>query len=119
MTMGTSAPPTGSTNITPTISATRPSRTSSHGDTMLSRASTTTPTASPTAISEAAAMATGPPGKTTGRVVISSCSLAKVTQEPENEIAPTNTVKAPAAAAMYVEVVAATCTSPPPAYAKK
>ncbi|MCY1457280.1 hypothetical protein D9M71_745650 [compost metagenome] len=38
-------------------------------------------------------MSTGRPGKSTGRVVISSCSLAKVIAEPAKEIAPTTSVK--------------------------
>ena len=37
----------------------------------------------------------GPPGNVTDRVVISSCSLANVTQDPENDTVPTSTVKAP------------------------
>ena len=40
---------------------------------------------------------TGRPGKTTGREVISSCSLAKVTTDPENDTAPTRIVNAVAA----------------------
>jgi hypothetical protein len=44
----------------------------------------------------------------TGRVVISSCSLANVTIEPENEIAPTRIVNAVAIAA----TVSPSCTSP-------
>ncbi len=39
-----------------------------------------------------------PPGKVTGRPVMSSCSLAKVMHEPANETQPTSTVNAPAAA---------------------
>ena len=42
---------------------------------------------------------TGRPGKTTGRVVMSSCSLANVTDEPVNETAPTSSVNAIAASA--------------------
>ena len=37
-------------------------------------------------------MMIGSPANTTGRVVMSSCSFAKVTSEPENEIAPTSSV---------------------------
>ena len=71
-----------------------------------SRASTTTPTASATAPARLPPKTYWPPGNVTARVVISSCSLANVTQDPENDTAPTSTVKAPAAAAMYVEPVA-------------
>src|SRR4029078_4278601 len=91
MTMGTSAPPTGSTNSTPTASASTASSTSSHRWTRLSCASTTTLTATPTAATVVLAISSGPPGKTTGRVVINSCSLAKVMTEPANDNAPTNT----------------------------
>ena len=41
--------------------------------------------------------ATGSPGNITGRVVISSCSLANVTSDPEKLTAPTRTVNAVAA----------------------
>ena len=41
--------------------------------------------------------AIGRPGNTTGREVISSWSLAKVTTDPENETDPTTIVKAVAA----------------------
>ena len=40
-------------------------------------------------------------------MVISSCSLANVTQDPENETAPTSTVNAPAAAATDADPVLA------------
>ena len=49
-----------------------------------------TATDAATAASSDAPMSTGRPGNTTGRVVMSSCSFAKVTNEPENEIAPTS-----------------------------
>ena len=47
--------------------------------------SPTTGTASPSDPRSASPKTTGSPGKTTGREVISSCSLAKVTAEPEND----------------------------------
>ena len=43
-------------------------------------------------------MTTGWPGKTIGRVGMSSWSLANVMHDPENETAPTSTVKATARA---------------------
>ena len=54
---------------------------------------------SPTASADGAPAAPPPnsdrqPGKTTGRVVISSCSLAKVTSEPAKETEPTRIVNA-------------------------
>ena len=49
---------------------------------------------------------TGRPGKTTGREVISSCSLAKVTTEPAKETAPTAIVNAVAASLNQPDVAA-------------
>ena len=88
MTIGTSAPPTGSTSSTP---AARPSTSSSTASG--SEPVRTTATAAPTAASSTAAITTGSPGNTTGRVVISSCSLANVTPEPAKDTAPTRRVK--------------------------
>src|SRR6478672_10215247 len=92
MTMGTSAPPTGSTRSTPSSSPTSASTTPIH---------TAGPVTVSTENTRAAAIespnATGRPGKTTGREVISSWSLAKVTREPANEIDPTAIVNAVAA----------------------
>ena len=50
----------------------------------------------PDGTDERPAKSTGVPGKTTGRVVMSSCSLRKVTTEPENETEPTRSVNSEA-----------------------
>ncbi len=57
----------------------------------------TSMTASTTAPSSAAPNTTARPGKTTGREVIRSWSLAKVTSEPAKETEPTTIVNAVAA----------------------
>ena len=89
MTIGTSAPPTGSTSSTPTSRPTSASTTPTHivGSLICSPASTTEPI-------RAAPNTTGRPGKTTGREVISSWSLAKVITEPAKETEPTRIVNA-------------------------
>ena len=87
ITIGTSAPPTGSTKRTPNRSE-RPARTRSG---VVPPLEITQPEV-PRAPANVAAITKRPPGKTTGRVVISSCNFKKVTIEPENETLPTNTV---------------------------
>ncbi len=87
ITIGTSAPPTGSTSSTPATRPSASSTTASHPAPVK-----TTETAAPIAASSTRPMIAGSPGNTTGRVVMSSCSFAKVTSEPENEIAPTSSV---------------------------
>src|SRR5438128_1190469 len=100
MTIGTSAPPTGRTNSTPTTMETSASRPSTKPPEWPVAVTTTAPTARPTAASSETPKTYWPPGKVTGRVVISSCSFAYVITEPENETVPTSTVNAPAAAAI-------------------
>src|SRR3954451_13872738 len=92
ITMGTSAPPTGSTNSTPSTSATSASATR----TPIEREGTTV-TARATAAAAVAIEIQRPNGTTTGRVVISSCSLRNVTTDPLNETQPRSTVNALAA----------------------
>ena len=92
MTMGTSAPPTGSTRRTPSSSPTRPRTTP-----IPVLGPVTVKTESPTAATNESANTTGSPGKTTGREVISSWSLAKVTSDPANDTDPTRMVNAVAA----------------------
>ena len=90
MTIGTSAPPTGSTSSTP---ATRPSTSStSTRDERVPVATTKPPLAR--APASTSPMTIGWPGNVIGRVGISSCSFANVMHEPENETAPTSTVNA-------------------------
>ena len=88
ITIGTSAPPTGSTNKIPRTSE---SPSSNHNKVFVgfktrSTAVAIVPTATPIVIKR-------PSGITTGRDVINSWSLAKVNNEPVNETEPTTTVK--------------------------
>jgi hypothetical protein len=107
MTIGTSAPPTGSTNSTPTVKLINANATVTQAG---APNGNHTPPAT-VAISRAANMA-GRPGKTKGRPVISSCSRAKATMEPENATAPTSTVKpATASCAFPVDESAANSSS--------
>ena len=79
MTIGTSAPPTGSTSSTPSSS---PTSAEHDADPHRRRRTTSTHRRARARRAARRRTATGRPGKTTGRVVISSCSLAKVTSEP-------------------------------------
>ncbi len=88
MTIGTSAPPTGNTKSTPKRRAS-PAITAS--DVLPNE--WITHSAEPRVPRRVAAMTKRPPGNTTGRVVIISCNLRKVTIDPENETHPTITVK--------------------------
>ena len=87
ITIGTSAPPTGSTNKIPKASE-RPASTSSG----VVPSDVTTQPAHPSVARRVPAITNLPPAKTTGRVVINSCSFRKVTIDPENEVEPTMTV---------------------------
>ena len=88
ITIGTSAPPTGSTKSTPKRSESAPKVSSG---VVPSAVTTHTETAS-TAM-RLAAITKRPPGNTTGRVVINSCNFKKVMMEPLKEMQPTTTVK--------------------------
>ena len=87
MTMGTSAPPTGSTNSTPKASASTANATTTPVERVGSTATAATP--EPTATPKDTQR---PAGITTGRVVISSCSFRYVTTEPLRLTQPTSTV---------------------------
>ena len=87
ITIGTSAPPTGSTNKIPNSSE-RPARINS--GVVPSELTTQPPT--PITDTRVAAIIKRPAGKITGRVVINSCSFIKVMIEPLNETQPTITV---------------------------
>ena len=97
MTIGTSAPPTGSTSSTPTSS---PSS-AEHDAEPHRRARSTIRTESTIAATKPPPKRTGRPGKITGREVISSWSLAKVTTEPAKETEPTRIVNAVATSANF------------------
>ena len=88
ITIGTSAPPTGRTKSTPKSSE-RPASISSG----LVPSSATTQTDTANTPAKLAAIRKRPPGNTTGRVVMSSCNLRKVTIEPLKETHPMITVK--------------------------
>src|SRR5436305_12076680 len=88
MTIGTSAPPTGRTNRTP-----RPSETSIRATSRPVEGTGTPVMAIATAARKTPEEIQRPAGRTTGRVVISSWSLAKVTIEPAKETEPTRIVK--------------------------
>jgi hypothetical protein len=92
ITIGTSAPPTGSTSSSPISRPRTPSAMPIHIAGPVTVSTPNTIAAMPDA-----AKTSGRPGKTTGREVISSCSLAKVTIEPAKETAPTRIVNAVAA----------------------
>ena len=80
MTIGTSAPPTGSTNSTPTRERHQAEQHQQpRATTSPSRRRRTTPTAEADGDGDEPPKSHRPPGKTTGRLVISSCSLANVT----------------------------------------
>src|SRR5437868_3876855 len=98
MTIGTSAPPTGRTNSTPTARATTASTPSSQpaGESPEPPPVATSTAASATAAASAPPNAYCPPGNVIGRPVISSWSLAKVMQDPAKDTDPTSTVNAPA-----------------------
>ncbi|CAB4756824.1 unannotated protein [freshwater metagenome] len=88
ITIGTSAPPTGSTSKIP---STRDSPSSNQSKELIgfrisAIAVTTVPTATPIVMKR-------PSGITTGREVINSCNFANVKSEPVNETEPTTTVK--------------------------
>ena len=87
ITIGTSAPPTGSTKRIPKRSESAAS--TSRG--VVPRA-VTTQTETPRTATSVPAITNRPPGKTTGRVVISSCSFINVMIEPLNDTHPTTTV---------------------------
>ena len=84
ITTGMSAPPMGSTNITPKTSASPISAMSTHWS------STPVTSATPRAAApmRMAALTMFWPTNTIGRPEISSCNLANATSEPENEIEP-------------------------------
>ncbi len=84
MTTGMSAPPIGSTNMTPKSSASRISATTTHCP--CAPAMAAMPSAA--AAARIAALTTFWPEKTIGRPWISSCSLANATSEPAKEIEP-------------------------------
>ena len=89
ITIGTSAPPTGSTSSRPAASpstsraSAQPARTGENDEERRKRRRPAAP----------AAITQGMPGKSSGRVLISSCSFPTVTAEPANETAPTSMVK--------------------------
>ena len=84
ITTGMSAPPIGSTNITPNTSASTISATIAH----CSSSPATIAIPSAAAPPRTRTFTTFWPGKTIGRPLTSSCSLAKATSEPANEIEP-------------------------------
>src|SRR5690625_1595891 len=97
ITIGTSAPPTGSTNSTPTTRA-------SNAVTIPATTPAVTPTTTAAArpASTATTIATGAPGSTTGREVISPCNLAKVISDPDSDTEPATIPNAAAALATPV-----------------
>ena len=117
MTIGTSAPPTGSTNKIPN-SSDRPAKINSG---VVPRELTTQP---PTPRTEArvAAITKRPAGKTTGLVVINSCSFIKVMIDPLKDTQPTMTVKTVKTTSAVVAVsprfkystIATSAAAPPP-----
>ena len=106
ITIGTSAPPTGSTSNRPIARPATPSSEASPTDSFETRA-----TASASATAVTPIISQRAPGSTTGRVVISSCSLANVTIEPANDTEPTSTVNAVATISNQPE----SCPLPPTA----
>ena len=87
--MGTSAPPTGITSRTPNASPSSASTIPAH----ITGSATSTPDSTSPPSSEPA-KTTARPGKTTGREVISSWSLANVITEPAKDTEPTKIVNA-------------------------
>ena len=90
ITTGMSAPPIGSTNITPKTSASAMSATIAHCAS--TPATIATPSASRAAEHET--FTTFWPGKTIGRPLTSSWSFANATSEPEKEIEPISAERA-------------------------
>src|SRR5690348_2700813 len=88
MTTGTSAPPTGNTNNTPSTSAS-----TAHTATSGTLDVATTAIPKPTAPSATAGVMICAHGMSTGRPVMSSCSLAKVTMLPVKLTLPTIALK--------------------------
>ena len=84
ITTGMSAPPIGSTNMTPKTSASRISATIAHCSSSPATIATPSAAAPPTI----STLTTFWPGKTIGRPLTSSCSFANATSEPANEIEP-------------------------------
>ena len=117
ITIGTSAPPTGSTKRTPKSNESNPMISSG----VLPPEVSTQP-AVPSVPAKVAAITKRPPGKTTGRVVMISCNFKKVITEPENEIQPTITVKTVArtspvvasAPSLRYSTIATSAAAPPP-----
>ncbi len=107
ITIGTSAPPTGSTNSTPTVRPTSARMTPSH-----IRGSTTRTTERATTPINAPPKSTGRPGNRTGREVISPCSFANVTIDPEKLTAPMTTVNAVATKVKVGTAARSTSTIP-------
>ena len=117
ITIGTSAPPTGSTKRTPNSS-----ESAARINSGVVPSSTTTQPETPRTAAKVAAITNLPPGKTTGRVVINSWSFKKVMIEPLKETQPTTTVKtvkittaveAPSPRARY-STMATSAAAPPP-----
>ena len=117
ITIGTSAPPTGSTKSTPKRSE-RPAITKSG---VLPPELIVQP-AVPSTPARVAAIRNLPPGNTTGRVVINSCNFKKVITEPENEVQPTTTVNTVATTSATLaslprfkySTIATSAAAPPP-----
>ena len=84
ITTGMSAPPIGSTNITPNTSARRMSATIAHCASSPATIATPSAAAAPTITT----FTTFWPGNTIGRPLTSSWSFAKATSDPANEIDP-------------------------------
>src|SRR6266511_4096404 len=94
--MGTSAPPTGSTNSTPTSSDTATVAVASAPAGPPAPPTAYTTAANPTATAASPPNTYGPPGKVTGRPVISSCSFTNVSADPLNDTEPTTSVNSAA-----------------------
>ena len=88
ITIGTSAPPTGSTKRIPKSNEST-AKTSSG----VVPSAVTTQALTPSTATSVAAMTNLPPGNTTGRVVMSSCNFINVMMEPLKDTQPTTTVK--------------------------
>src|SRR6266542_2440033 len=97
--MGTSAPPTGSTNSTPTSSDTATVAVASAPAGPPAPPTAYTAAASPTATAASPPNTYGPPGNVTGRPVISSCSFTNVSADPLNDTEPTTSVNSAATSA--------------------
>ncbi len=118
MTIGTSAPPTGSTSSTPSSSPT-----ASSGPPNAVCPVTAVRTARTAAATATSPMTSGAAGRITGREVISPWSLRNVTTEPDRAIAPATTANADAAFPRAVplpahsasSMIPTTAAAPPPA----